>query len=371
MDRRAGSCGARRDARLHPRGGGGSPRAAGPDALNTRAATQRPPSPDLGGEHAYRQALADGGRVHVDRPLPFLLLARYPEAPFSLARRIAAIGASSVIWPQAGGAAADAGAGAEIARLLGLLQRDYPRFLVVLLHDLPRDASVREESPDLEPFEFELGHGDDAPARAAAEALRSALASLSVDLRTPTFREVPLSGATPGVEAALSGREGVSLLSLGIPQIHRIPGDARRVYPQIYHHLETDVADALLQALAASSTRPRRSRSRSRPAPASARRIARWGGGASSRPPHAPIARWRGSARPSTSCSGCRRSTPSRPSKPSRPASANGRRSSATGRCRSIRTPPSAGSTRSTCARSRTRCSSTCSARSAWNWTSS
>lgn len=218
--------------------------------MNRQGATQRQPSPDLGGENAYRHALSDGGRVHVDRPLPFLLLARYPDSRFSLARRIAAIGASSVIWPQAGGEQADAGAGTEIGRLLDHLQHDYPRFLLVFLHDLPRDARVQDESPELEPFEFELASSDDPAAREAAKTLQSALAALSVDLRTPAFHDVPLPIASPAIDAALRGRQGISLLSLGIPQIHRIPGNPGSVYPQIYHQLETDVADALLQALA-------------------------------------------------------------------------------------------------------------------------
>ena len=37
---------------------------------------------------------------------------------------------------------------------------------------------------------------------------------------------------------------------LGIPQIHRIPGDRRRIYPQVYHHVESAVHDALLKAAA-------------------------------------------------------------------------------------------------------------------------
>ncbi len=188
--------------------------------------------------------------MHVDRPLPFLLLAHHPDAPFSLARRIASISAASVVWPMAGGDAADAGAGSEVAWLLDELQRDYPRFLLVLLHDLPRDASLREESPRLEPFEFVLGASDDAIAQDAAVTLQSALSELEVDLRIAEFRPRSLASLSPGIEAALHGRDGISVLSLGIPQIHRIPGDPRRAYPQIYHQLESGIYDALLQATA-------------------------------------------------------------------------------------------------------------------------
>ncbi len=216
--------------------------------MSVEAPTQKPPSPDLGGEHAYRRALPEGGRVHVDRPMPFLLLARHPDAPFSLARRIASISAASVVWPEAGGEQSDADAGTEAAWLLDHLQGDYPHFLLVVLHDLPRDASLDEVSPCLEPFEFVLAASDDACAQAAAMTLQAALSGIDIDLRTPTFRTRSLTLPSPGIEAAVHGRDGMSVLSLGIPQIHRIPGDPRRVYPQIYHQLESAIYDAVLQA---------------------------------------------------------------------------------------------------------------------------
>lgn len=218
--------------------------------MSAEVPAQQPPVPRLDGERTYRRRLPDGGRVHVDRPLPFLLLAPYPDAPFSLARRIASIGAASVIWPEAGGEPADAGAGAEVAWLLDQLQAGHPRFLLVTLHDLPRDASVHESSPRLEPFDFVLGASDDPAAREVAQALERALADIEIDLRKPGIRSSGLLPASPGIQAALEGREGISRVSLGIPQIHRIPGDGRRIYPQIYHQLEVAVSDALLQALA-------------------------------------------------------------------------------------------------------------------------
>ncbi|MGV8961370.1 MAG: flavohemoglobin expression-modulating QEGLA motif protein [Stenotrophomonas sp.] len=211
---------------------------------------QQPPSPDLGGEHAYRRKLADGGRVHIDRPLPFLLLAGHPDEPFSLARRVASISAASVIWPQAGGELAEAGAAAEVTRLLDHLGDAYPKFLVIVLHDLPRDLSLHEESPRLEPFQFVLAASRDRAAQDVEETLESALAQLEIDLRVPEFRTESLPPLSHALAAALDGREGISVLSLGIPQIHRIPGDARRIYPQIYHQVESAIHDALLQAAA-------------------------------------------------------------------------------------------------------------------------
>lgn len=211
---------------------------------------QQPPSPDLGGEHAHRRKLDGGGRVHIDRPLPFLILAGHPDEPFSLARRVASISAASVIWPQAGGEVAAAGAAAEVTLLLDHLADAYPKFLVIVLHDLPRDLSLHEESPRLEPFEFVLAASADPAAQDVVDTLHSALSELEIDLRVPEFRTQPLPPLPPALAEALDGRDGISVLSLGIPQIHRIPGDPRRIYPQIYHQVESAIHDALLQAAA-------------------------------------------------------------------------------------------------------------------------
>jgi uncharacterized protein (TIGR02421 family) len=218
--------------------------------LSDDALVQQPPSPDLDGEHAYRRTLPDGGRVYIDRPLPFLLLARHPDEPFSLARRVASISAASVIWPQAGGERAEAGAADEVNLLLNHLGEAYPNFLLIVLHDLPRDLSLHEESPRLEPFQFVLTASSDRTAQGVADTLKSALSQLEIDLRAPEFRSEPLPPLSPALAAAVDWREGISVLSLGIPQIHRIPGDARRIYPQIYHQVESAIHDALLQAAA-------------------------------------------------------------------------------------------------------------------------
>lgn len=219
--------------------------------MSRPAPDQKPPAPDLGGEHAYRRALPEGGRIHVDRPLPFLLLARHGDEPFSLARRVASISAASILWPQSGGDDTDAGACEEAANLLAFLETDYPRFLLLHLYDLPRDASLDAESPRLEPFCFELGCSGDDDAQAAAALLSEALCGLEIELREPDIRHVALQRNSPHVQTLAEQRKGISELSLGIPQIHRVPGeDSRRTYPQIYHAMESATLDALMQGIA-------------------------------------------------------------------------------------------------------------------------
>ncbi|MHC9084610.1 tyrosine/phenylalanine carboxypeptidase domain-containing protein [Luteimonas sp. RIT-PG2_3] len=233
-------------------------------------ASQRSPSPrtqasdlqddarhDAGGQTALpavdsdgvsRQTLAAGGRVHLDRPLPFLLLSRYPDDPCSLAHRVATISPASVMWPEA--EAADAEALGRVLAILERQRRDFPGLLLLSLYDLPRDRILEEDSPRLERFDFIVGATDDAPAQAAADRLGKALQSLRVDQRTPKIEPVDHAYAEPGLETLVAAIPDLSHLSLGLPQVHRVPGE-EGVYPQVFHALESAVLDALLQACAA------------------------------------------------------------------------------------------------------------------------
>lgn len=218
------------------------------DMSGEKSSQQKAPAPDFGGVGAYRRALEAGGRVHIDRPLPFLVINRYPDAAFSLARRVATISASNVVWPAS--EAADAEASANIAAILEHQRRDFPKFLLVSLHDLPLDTSLDEESPRLEKFRFTLGASADTPAQTAAQCLQAALNAIRIDLREPCIESVDSAFSEPGIEPLTKRMEGLSRLSLGLPQIHRIPGE-KRIYPQIFHELETTVFDALLHCFAA------------------------------------------------------------------------------------------------------------------------
>lgn len=211
------------------------------------ATLQKAPAPDFGGAGAYRRAFAAGGRVHIDRPLPFLVLNRYPDVAVSLARRVAMVSPSNLVWPAT--ARADEEAGRCLRAVVEHQRDDFPHYLLVSLHDLPRDASLDDDSPRLEPFRFELGATADAPAQAAAMQLQQALAAVRADQRKPVVEPVDRGAIEPGVQALVEA--GASHLSLGLPQVYRVPGEEARVYPQVQHDLETAVLDALLQCFAA------------------------------------------------------------------------------------------------------------------------
>ncbi|HET8818555.1 MAG TPA: tyrosine/phenylalanine carboxypeptidase domain-containing protein [Xanthomonadaceae bacterium] len=203
--------------------------------------------PYLAEDGAYRQPLGSGGRVHLDRPLPFLVVNRHPDVAFSLAQRVAAITPANLVWPADDDADGDA---LECVRtVLDRHRRDGP-FLLVSLHDLPQDPSLDDESARLEHYRFALGASADAPAQATATCLAQALSGLCLDLREPVVDAVPQVFPEPGLAELAARHDGLSCLSLGVPQVYRIPGE-ERIYPQVFHALEAGVFDALLRGFSA------------------------------------------------------------------------------------------------------------------------
>jgi uncharacterized protein (TIGR02421 family) len=193
-------------------------------------------------ETPFRLRLPGGGRAHVDRLLPFLILNR-AGASDSLAARVAAISPTYVIWP--GPVDREAVAAAE--RIALATHAEYPQVLIVSLYDLPRDSSLDEDVPKLEAFNARLSASADAPAQAAAKRLADALETIEIDLRACCVDHVADAWFESGVEELVRRLPWVSHVSLGLPQIYRVPGK-EAVYPQLLHELEIGVFDALLQA---------------------------------------------------------------------------------------------------------------------------
>ena len=124
-------------------------------ADRTPARSPAPERPDDGPRH---HALPDGGRVYIDRPLPFLVAHRSDDTAHSLARRVAAISPASILWPAGDG---DAGVADCVRSVVARQLEDCPRLLVIGLHDLAGDDSLGEDSARLEPFRFTIGCSGD------------------------------------------------------------------------------------------------------------------------------------------------------------------------------------------------------------------
>lgn len=196
---------------------------------------------------AYRETLASGGRAHVDRPLPFLILHRYSNRDAdSLALRVASTSPAYFVWPEKG----DREAPTVIEQIAGKQREVHKRVLLVSLYDLPRDASLDDTAPKLEKFTCRVSASEDPAAQAAAHSLEQALGRIEVDLRTCSVEHVSRSYFEPGVESLADRFPELSHISLGLPQNYRVPGEDG-IYPQLLHELTVGVFDALLQAFRA------------------------------------------------------------------------------------------------------------------------
>lgn len=215
-----------------------------------RARPAPPATRPYGHAEAWLQALPDGGRAYIDRPLPFLVLGRDDALDgLGLARRIATISPSNIAWPAHPGA--ESAALQTLRDVLGRQRGQQRRFLLLTLYDLPVDPRLDESSTRLEPFRFVLDASDDPPAQAAARCLAQALDGLCIDARDAEVEHVDHAPEAPAYADALDGADGISRIALGLPQIHRVRGQAGRVYPQIRDQLEAGAFDAVLQACAA------------------------------------------------------------------------------------------------------------------------
>lgn len=193
---------------------------------------------------AFRKQLEHGGRVHIDRPLPFVILNRFCEdVPDSLARSVAATGSAYVAWPAK--RACDAESRTAIERIVLSKRARFERILLVSLYDLERDELLDDEAPRLERYAFKISASDDPAAQASAECLKQALARIEVDLRCPEVEPVSKAYFEPGIEELVDAPD-IAHISLGLPQNYRIPGE-EGIYPQLFHDLTVGIFDALLQ----------------------------------------------------------------------------------------------------------------------------
>ncbi len=197
---------------------------------------------------SLRQQVGSHGRIHFDRPLPFIVLHRAdPEEPDSLAQRVAATSSAYLAWP---GPADDADAIAALEAAIAEQRRHFSHFLIVSLFDLPRPAPTVEDVPELPAFEARIGAGKDRLARAAAHALGEALGRVEIDLRRCEVAALPTPFAEPGLADLLAGQSGCAHISLGLPRIYLAPG-GHESYPQLFHDLAVATFDALLRSACA------------------------------------------------------------------------------------------------------------------------
>jgi uncharacterized protein (TIGR02421 family) len=185
-----------------------------------------------------REVFGTGGRVHLDRWLPFLVLHRTDCPQKSIGRRVAVNSPAYLVWSPAD----DSEAQAALEALLARLQEKLGPVLLIEVRDAAAET-YREDSPQLPEFGLKLAATETTRAQAALEALRKRAGEITVDLRRPAISTVP------GVPPLLAVANGEERISITIPQIHRAPGGD--IYPQVTHELASALIESLLCAAAA------------------------------------------------------------------------------------------------------------------------
>lgn len=204
-------------------------------------------APEFSERGALRSDFGAHGRVHVDRPLPFIVLHRLdPDVVASLALEIGVTSPAYLVWPDRD----DVEATAMLNAVIDEERSHFPAYLIIELTDLPRAAAKAKDAPKLPPFEARIAASPDPSSQAAAMRLREALGEIEIDLRHCKAGEIEPLDASPAAAQTAKSHPGCGMISLALPHIH-LTNDGQHIYPQIFHDLQVAVFDALLKAACA------------------------------------------------------------------------------------------------------------------------
>ena len=193
-------------------------------------------------DEAVRRDLPGGGRIHIDRPLPFLCVHASDGEAESAALEIATANASYLIAP-------DLAAASSIVNAVGrAMLRRYGAFMVVEVGELERDRLLPADSPYLPPFEILLSHGAGQAESAAAGAFTRAVEDVEAKYRSPQVEVCLLQDAEGDWFGGLD--PDFARLRVEFAPIYRQP-ESERVYPDLRQRVVAGIFDAILQAIAA------------------------------------------------------------------------------------------------------------------------
>jgi uncharacterized protein (TIGR02421 family) len=188
---------------------------------------------------SIRRDLPGGGRLHIDRPLPFLCVHIAEDEAEPVAREIARANASYLIAPHA------ASAMVVIEAIAAILQQKFGAFVLFDIGELTQDRFLTEDAPFLPPFEIAIWASADMAD--AAETFSRAASDSQARFRTPRVEQ---TATPPSREDKVLGRDlGYSTLAVRFAPVYRQPGTGE-IYPELREQLVSMLFDAGLQAIA-------------------------------------------------------------------------------------------------------------------------
>lgn len=187
-----------------------------------------------------RHDFADGSRLHIDRPLPFLCV--YVGVEQNAAFHVVSANASYLI-------ASNVDAASEVALLVAERMRGhFGAFIALDFGELAEDRFLTDDAPFLPPFEIALASGETSQEKAALKRFASAATGREAKYRTP--RVVELKQAPNGEHRLLADPRDERRLTVRFAPIYKVPG-SDRIYPALRDLVVANMVDSGLQAVSA------------------------------------------------------------------------------------------------------------------------
>ncbi|UXS04636.1 flavohemoglobin expression-modulating QEGLA motif protein [Agrobacterium tumefaciens] len=187
---------------------------------------------------SIRRDLPGGGRLHIDRPLPFLCVHIAEDDAEPVARDIARANASYLIAPHA------APAMVVIEAIAVVLRKRFGAFVLFDIGELTQDRFLTEDAPFLPPFEIALWASADMAD--AAEIFTTVVSDSEAKFRTPRVKRAE---TPPLREDKVLGRDlHCSTLAVRFAPVYRQPG-SNEIYPELREQLVSLLFDAGLRAI--------------------------------------------------------------------------------------------------------------------------
>jgi uncharacterized protein (TIGR02421 family) len=189
-----------------------------------------------------RKEFEGGGRLHMDRPLPFLCVHLTDARNEPAAREVVSANASYLITPQL-----EAAVGIIEAVGAAMVER-FGAFLVLDIGELERDSFLSEDTPYLPPFEIVVSATSQPAVGAALAAFGAAAEIKEARSRSPRV-ERRRAGDDPNARLSMLINQ-YPCLTLRFAPIYSVP-DSEDIYPDLLQRMVANIFDACLQAIAA------------------------------------------------------------------------------------------------------------------------
>lgn len=186
---------------------------------------------------SIRCELPDGGRLHIDRPLPFLCVHIAEDGIEPVARDVAQANASYLVASKMSVAVP------VIKAIEYVLKERFGAFMLIDIGELSQDRFLTDDAPFLPPFEISIWSSADAIG--AAGAFSAAVSDSQARFRTP--RLVKMHAAPSIGDKQLARELGCSAIAVRFAPVYRQPG-SDDIYPELREQLVAMLFDAGLQA---------------------------------------------------------------------------------------------------------------------------